>query len=82
MVGGWASERKVYQPGVFPIVSRTGKWEDVGHYTQIIWPTTQRVGCALATNARSDYLVCRYWPAGNVNGVPMQPGSLLAARRN
>ncbi len=68
MVRGWASESRWFEPGVFPAVSRSGKWEDVAHYTQIIWPTTSRVGCALASNASADYLVCRYSPAGNVNG--------------
>ena len=68
MVGGWASEKRYFVPGVFPNVSRSGNWADVGHYTQMIWPTTQRVGCALATNGRSDYLVCRYATAGNIDG--------------
>jgi hypothetical protein len=68
MVGGWSSERRWFRAGVFPNVSRTGDWEDVGHYTQMIWPTTQRVGCAVASNARVDYLVCRYAGAGNIDG--------------
>ena len=68
MVGGWASERRFFTPGMFPNVSRTGDWEDVGHYTQLIWPTTQRVGCALASTPRIDYLVCRYAGAGNIDG--------------
>ena len=68
MVGGWASEKRYFVPGVFPNVSRSGNWADVGHYTQMIWPSTQRVGCALATNGRSDYLVCRYATAGNIDG--------------
>jgi hypothetical protein len=71
MVGNWASEGRVFQRGVFPAVSRTGNWEDVGHYTQIVWPTTTRVGCALASTARTDYLVCRYSPAGNIDGRPV-----------
>jgi uncharacterized protein YkwD len=66
MVGGFLAERKYYKPGTFPQVSTTGKWEDVGHYTQVIWPTTQQVGCAVARNRSHDFLVCRYWPAGNV----------------
>ena len=40
MVGGWASEKRFFAAGIFPNVSRTGDWEDVGHYTQMIWPTT------------------------------------------
>lgn len=68
MVNQWASEKRMFRPGIFPSVSRTGNWEQVGHYTQIVWPTTTRVGCALASTARTDYLVCRYSPAGNVNG--------------
>lgn len=81
MVANWVSEKSLFQPGVFPAVSRTGSWRDVGHYTQIVWPGTKRVGCALATNARNDYLVCRYWPAGNVHGVAVRPASVAIARR-
>ena len=68
MVGAWASERSMFTPGVFPAVSRTRNWADIGHYTQMIWPATQRVGCAIAKSASADVLVCRYWPSGNVNG--------------
>lgn len=65
MVGGFLAERKYYKPGTFPKVSTTGKWEDVGHYTQVVWPGTKQVGCAVAHSRAHDYLVCRYWPAGN-----------------
>jgi hypothetical protein len=71
MVDGWSSERKDFVPGVFPAVSRGGSWEKVGHYTQMVWPTTRRVGCAVASNATRDYLVCRYSPAGTVMGSPL-----------
>ncbi len=71
MIGGWTSEQRYFRPGLFPSVSRSGNWEDVGHYTQMVWPTTTRVGCAIASNSRNDFLVCRYSPAGNVMGRPV-----------
>jgi hypothetical protein len=81
MVGNWASEKRLFSPGLFPAVSRSGNWADVGHYTQMIWPTTTRVGCALATNASTDYLVCRYSPAGNIDGRPVSTRALAFNRR-
>jgi Cysteine-rich secretory protein family len=72
MIGHLVGERRFYQPGRFPDVSRTGEWSHVAHYTQIIWPTSQQVGCATASNRSDDYLVCRYFPAGNIVGVTMR----------
>ena len=71
MVGAWAAERAMFRRGAFPDVSRTGNWHDVGHYTQMIWPGSIRVGCAIRSSSRNDYLVCRYSPGGNVMGFPM-----------
>ncbi len=68
MAGGWAAEKAYFRPGIFPNVSRTGNWAAVGHYTQMIWRTTQRLGCGLARGRGSDVLVCRYSPAGNIAG--------------
>jgi hypothetical protein len=68
MVGTWASEKASFRPGIFPAVSRTGNWSAVGHYTQMVWSTTTHVGCAISSSARLDVLVCRYAPAGNVDG--------------
>jgi hypothetical protein len=69
MIGLLVEEGRQFRPGRFPDVSRTGSIWHVGHYTQIIWPTSQRVGCATASNRSNDYLVCRYLPAGNVYGT-------------
>lgn len=68
MVGMWAEEKKDFRPGIFPDNSRTGKFEDVGHYTQLMWRATGRVGCALADGRPYEVLVCRYREAGNVEG--------------
>ena len=70
-VGNWASEKQWFRPGIFPNVSRTGNWEQIGHYSQIIWRTTTRVGCGVAQGRGRDVLVCRYSPAGNVDGRPV-----------
>jgi hypothetical protein len=69
MTGNWAGERRHFRRGTFPDVSRTGDWKHVGHYTQMVWPTTTRVGCGLASSPRWDVLVCRYSPPGNRDGV-------------
>ncbi len=68
MFDGWAREKRLFRAGVFPGVSRTGRWSDVAHYTQIVWRGTARVGCAVHRVAEWDYLICRYTPPGNVRG--------------
>jgi len=68
MVGVMIDESRMFRPGVFPDNSRTGEWHDVAHYTQIVWPTTTEIGCALASSPTMDYFVCRYAPTGNKDG--------------
>lgn len=69
MVRPWLGERRLFRPGLFPDVSANGRWQDVGHYSQIIWRGSTRLGCGLASSRSFDVLVCRYAPAGNVVGV-------------
>ena len=68
MVGGWIAERAMFRAGIFPNVSRTGNWSDVSHYTQMIWKSTTRVGCAIQASGQWEYLICRYSPPGNIDG--------------
>ena len=68
MIEQFISERDDFLPGTSPAVTRDGNWRNVAHYTQIVWRGTQKVGCAMARGPRDDFLVCRYWPAGNIFG--------------
>jgi hypothetical protein len=68
MVALWAAEKADYRPGVFPNNSRSGDVERVGHYTQLIWRGSGRVGCAAAVGRDEEFLVCRYSSAGNITG--------------
>jgi uncharacterized protein YkwD len=59
VVRQWASESRNYN---YRTNSCSG---DCGHYTQIVWRDTQRIGCAVAHNARRTVWVCSYDPPGN-----------------
>ena len=64
MIDMWSIEKK--------LLPRLERWHDdvhaVGHYTQMVWKDTTRVGCAIASSPDWDYLVCRYGPQGNFIG--------------
>jgi len=68
MMGHWVAEKRDFVNLPIPQASRTGQFGDVAHYTQIIWARSTAVGCAMASNRRDDFLVCRYSPTGNVVG--------------
>jgi len=69
MVDTWGQEEQNFRIGTFPDVSTTGNWFDVGHYSQMVWRNTKRVGCAGVSGSDGNYrLVCRYSPPGNVIG--------------
>jgi hypothetical protein len=68
LVDIWGDEKRYFIGGIFPNVSITGKWEDVGHYTQVVWRNTTQVGCGVATGNGIIVMVGRYSPPGNVVG--------------
>ena len=74
MMNLMVEEERYFRPGSFPNNSTTPDWESVAHYTQIVWPTTTEVGCALASSATMDYFVCRYAPTGNKDGFYLVAG--------
>lgn len=68
MVDAWGSEKRYFKNGIFPDVSKTGNWKDVGHYSQMIWRNTTKAGCDGTDSGGYYYFVCRYYPPGNVRG--------------
>ena len=71
MIDNFGGEKQNFRFGVFPDVSKTGSWVDVGHYTQVVWRTTTQVGCAGSDGRDGNYrFVCRYSPPGNFLGQP------------
>ena len=74
MVGVMVEEARYFRPGAFPDNAVNGDWHSVAHYTQIVWPTTTEVGCALASSPTTDYFVCRYAPTGNKDGFFLASG--------
>lgn len=70
----WASEHENY---TYATNSCSGV---CGHYTQLVWDDSQRLGCARANcpvlsglPSGGDYTVCYYYPGGNFNGqLPYQ----------
>jgi hypothetical protein len=81
LVGIWLDERRYFRPGVFPHVTTTGRWEDVSHYTQVVWPTTVTLGCGIADGSGYRWMVCHYAPGGNRDGIVVSPTSNLAGRQ-
>ncbi|CAL4885681.1 unnamed protein product [Urochloa decumbens] len=65
-VGAWLSERPRYD-----YWSNSCYGGMCGHYTQIVWRNTRRVGCAMVTcyNGRGTFITCNYDPPGNYVGV-------------
>ncbi len=41
---------------------------ETGHFTQVVWKGTTKIGCAKASCGGSEVFVCNYDPPGNVEG--------------
>jgi uncharacterized protein YkwD len=60
VVTEWASESQDY-------TYRSNTCDgDCGHYTQVVWRSTRKLGCAMAHNNQREIWVCSYDPPGNV----------------
>lgn len=62
-VDAWGDERQYYD------YNNPGFSEQTGHFTQLVWKNTTAVGCGSKLCGTSGwFLVCEYWPRGNVIG--------------
>jgi pathogenesis-related protein 1 len=64
-VASWLSEESAYNYGSD---SCSGV---CGHYTQVVWDSTTKVGCAIGTCSNQQFpntIVCDYSPGGNIDG--------------
>ncbi|KAI6712856.1 hypothetical protein JHW43_004585 [Diplocarpon mali] len=69
-VDAWGQERKYYD-----FKKPTGFSGKTGHFTQLVWSNTTTVGCGVRRSVADDrtgtpgfYVVCEYYPPGNVVG--------------
>ena len=50
-------------------------WVNWGHYTQMMWSATTKIGCGTAPGPRYQITSCRYSPPGNFDGQLAYPGA-------
>lgn len=62
VVASWYDEVAKYDYG------RPGFSMQTGHFTQVVWVATGRLGCGTAACKGTQIWVCNYAPAGNVEG--------------
>ncbi|KOC70985.1 Venom allergen 3, partial [Habropoda laboriosa] len=56
-------------------VSRFTNGNNVGHYTQLVWANTNKIGCGKIVYQNDQwkryYVACNYGPGGNIIGAPI-----------
>ncbi|KAL7904248.1 CAP domain-containing protein [Trichoderma velutinum] len=62
-VEAWGNEDEKYN------FNHPGFTEETGHFSQLVWKATRGVGCGRKLcGTRGWFVVCEYWPRGNVGG--------------
>jgi pathogenesis-related protein 1 len=66
VVDAWGAESADYSPAS----DTCTPGRQCGHYTQIVWPSTEEVGCGMAVcPSLGQVWVCRYRPRGNLRAL-------------
>lgn len=63
-----------FSKGMFPLDNTSEIFNKIGHWTQMIWANTRRIGCGAAEDDKIIYVVCRY-DTGNQNRYVYNPAS-------
>ncbi|KAL5974101.1 hypothetical protein ACLOJK_030764 [Asimina triloba] len=64
-VNAWVGEKRFYD-----YENNSCSGTDCSHYTQIVWRTTKRIGCAqIICDSGDTFITCEYYPPGNYVGV-------------
>lgn len=63
LVKMWYNEKNLYD------YATGGFSHQTGHFTQLVWKGTKRVGCGYKTGPSGTYLACNYDPPGNYEGA-------------
>lgn len=64
-VDGWYKEHELYRKGD-PFSSLTG------HFTQLVWKTSTKLGCAIRKCGGGNAIYCTYSERGNLQGAFLQ----------
>ena len=67
-IAGWYDGEKPGTPGGYNFCD-PGFSYTAGHYTQVLWKDSQKLGCGKSTGkSGATYIVCQYDPRGNIMG--------------
>jgi len=59
----WINEKSLFSCGILPSFQ-----QDSGHYSQVVWEGTRKVGCGIRDCSDGfTTLLCNYYPSGNIN---------------
>uniref|UniRef100_A0A0K0EDY7 SCP domain-containing protein n=1 Tax=Strongyloides stercoralis TaxID=6248 RepID=A0A0K0EDY7_STRER len=61
IVKQWYDEVKFYKFG------NNYPTSGAGHFSQLVWVSSSKVGCGVATSGSEVYVVCKYSPKGNIS---------------